>query len=315
MKGSVKQMRAIVTGATGMLGWNLIQYLIQKDFQVLAVVNPASKRKNCIPEHRCVTIWEVDIQKLCQQQLKEKYDYFFHLGWRGTHGEAREDIYLQEENARDALRLVDFAKESGCSVFVGAGSQAEYGMGISDKLNGTMPANPVTAYGIGKYMAGILTGKRCRQLGMRHQWVRILSVYGPGDGEHTMVMSGIRTLLQGGIPLYTNAEQQWDYLYVGDAVKALYLIAEKGIDQKIYCLGSGRSRLLRDYILDIRNAVDPKLEISLGALSYPENQVMYLCADISELCEDTGFQVEVPFSEGIRRTVDWVKGKMKHEED
>lgn len=303
-------MRAIVTGATGMLGWNLIEYLIKKNIEVLAVVNPASQRKGCIPKHKCVTILEADLQQLAEQSLQQSYDYFFHLGWRGTHGELREDMYLQEENAKEALKMVDFAKKAGCHVFVGAGSQAEYGVNICAKLSGEIPARPVTAYGIGKYMAGIMTGKRCRQLGMRHQWVRILSVYGPGDGMHTMVMSGIRQLLMGEVPAYTKAEQQWDYLYVKDAVEALYLIASRGVDQKIYCLGSGQTRLLKDYILDIKDAVDPKAEIMLGALPYPEHQVMYLCADISELYKDTGFQVKTTFSEGIQETVEWMKGKI-----
>lgn len=303
-------MRAIVTGATGMLGWNLIEYLIQKDIEVLAVVNPASIRKDCIPKHKYVTILEMDLQQIAEYTLQQNYDYFFHLGWRGTHGELREDIYLQEANAREALQMVDFAKKAGCSVFVGAGSQAEYGTGIHERLSGTLPARPETAYGIGKYMAGIMTGKRCKQLGIRHQWVRILSVYGPGDGMHTMVMSGIQKLLKGEVPAYTKAEQQWDYLYVKDAVEALYLIADRGIDQKIYCLGSGHPRQLKDYILDIRDAVDSKAEILLGAMPYPENQVMYLCADISELCKDTGFQVKTTFSEGMRKTVEWMKGKI-----
>lgn len=304
-------MRAIVTGATGMLGWNLIEYLIQRDIEVLAVVNPASQRKDCIPKHKYVTILEMDLRKLPEQALQQTYDYFFHLGWKGTNKELRDDMYLQEENVREALQMVDFAKKAGCSVFVGAGSQAEYGTGMVEKLNGTLPARPETAYGIGKYMAGIMTGKRCRQLKMRHQWVRILSVYGPGDGMNTMVMSGIRKLLKGEVSAYTKAEQQWDYLYVKDAVEALYLIAEKGVDQKIYCLGSGCARPLKDYIFDMRDAVDSKAEIEIGALPYPEYPVMYLCADISELCEDTGFQVKTTFSEGIRETAEWMKGKIE----
>ena len=40
---------------------------------------------------------------------------------------------------------------------------------------------------------------------------------------------------------------------------------------------------------------------------YTENQVMHLCADITSLQEDTGFEPETSFEDGIRQTVNWYK--------
>lgn len=308
-------MKAIVTGATGMLGWNLIKYLARRNVEVLAIVNPLSERKECIPKHKNIIMLECDLDNLLSIEIDGDYDYFFHFGWKGTHGEAREDLYLQEQNVREALNAVDLAAKAGCKVFVGAGSQAEYGMHYKEKLNGGLTAKPDTGYGIGKYFAGIVTRKRCEQLKIRHIWARILSIYGPGDGNHTMVMSGIRKMLSGEIPAFTKGEQQWDYLYVEDAVEAIYLMAKKGIDQKIYCLGSGKTRLLEDYILDIRDAIDPSLEIKFGEMPYQERQVMYLCADLTELQKDTGFVVKTEFKEGIQKTVNWIREKVTDEEN
>lgn len=308
-------MRAIVTGATGMLGWNLIEYLIRQKVEVLAVVNPISNRKDCIPNHPYVTIAECDMDSLSALPIDHPYDYFFHLGWKGTHGADRENLYLQEENVRDAMKAVDLAKRAGCEVFVGAGSQAEYGSKHRNKLSGTTPTDPETGYGIGKFAAGFLTRKRCEQLGIRHIWVRILSIYGPGDGAHTMVMSGIDQMLKGRVPCYTKAEQLWDYLYVEDAVEALYRLAQSGKDQKVYCLGSGEVRQLKEYIYDIRDAVCPELEVRIGALPYPDHQVMYLCADVEELKRDTGFTVKTSFRVGIRKTIQWVREKIAYEEN
>ena len=47
--------------------------------------------------------------------------------------------------------------------------------------------------------------------------------------------------------------------------------------------------------------------IELGALPYNENQVMYLCADISALTADTGFVPQIGYGEGISRTINWLK--------
>ena len=147
---------------------------------------------------------------------------------------------------------------------------------------------------------------RCEQLGIKHIWTRILSVYGPFDGEKTMVISSLRKMIKGEESLFTKGEQEWDYLFSEDAAKAMYLIAQKGIGNKIYVIGSGKTRKLMDYINVMDLKVNPAVHPVLGAIPYSDKQVMYLCADISELTEDTGFVPAVDFEEGIEKTVQYV---------
>lgn len=87
----------------------------------------------------------------------------------------------------------------------------------------------------------------------------------------------------------------------------MYLIGEKGKVGEIYCIGSGKVKKLYEYINIIKNQINPKLKIKFGAIPYSKNQVMYLCADISKLEEDTGFKPEISFEEGIKRTIEWYK--------
>ncbi|GCA66476.1 hypothetical protein KGMB01110_09120 [Mediterraneibacter butyricigenes] len=149
----------------------------------------------------------------------------------------------------------------------------------------------------------------CEQYGIRHSWGRIVSTYGPRDNSYTMVMSSIINMLDGKRMQFTKGEQTWDYLYGGDCSRAFYLIGKYGKHGKAYTIGSGQTRQLKDYITTIRDTVAPSLEIGLGEREYYPNQVMHLCADITELKEDTGFEPEVSFEEGIRRTVQWYQGQ------
>ena len=105
----------------------------------------------------------------------------------------------------------------------------------------------------------------------------------------------------------TKGEQQWDYLYAKDAGLALYLLGERGVCGKTYCIGSGQTRLLKDYITVIRDHIDINLPIGIGERPYAEKQVMYLCADITELEKDTGFVPQYNFECGIAETIDWVR--------
>lgn len=293
-------MRAIISGATGAIGTALVRELAAGGNEVLVLVRPDSARKNCIPADPLVTVKECGLEGLAalQNDTDQEFDVFYHLAWAGTSGAGRNDMYLQNSNVRYALDAVAAAKRFGCKCFIGAGSQAEYGR-FEGLLTPETPAFPEMGYGYAKLCAGLMTRDYAHSIGLSHIWVRILSVYGPGDGAQSMVMSTIHTLQNGGIPRFTKGEQLWDYLYSGDAARALRLLGERGQDGKTYVLGSGSARPLRDYITDIRDMVKPGAALGLGEIPYAEKQVMYLCADISELQRDTGWSPEMDFRDGI----------------
>lgn len=304
---------AVITGASGMLGQALIRYLTKLNIRTLAIVRPGSARNEILFPQDCVKVVECDLSDLLclQDMLTDTYDAFFHFGWSGTFGTSRNDFYGQNENVRYTLDAVELAHRLQCKVFLGAGSQAEYGRVGNRKLSGDLPAFPENGYGMAKLCAGQMSRLLCREYGIRHVWTRILSVYGPGDKPHTMVMSGIYAMLRGERPAYTKGEQLWDYLHCDDAARAFYLAAEKGKDGAVYCIGSGNARPLKTYIEEIKNAIDPGIQIQFGAIPYQEKQVMYLCADIDDLKKDTGFLPEITFEEGIKSTVAWCKGELE----
>lgn len=304
--------RVIITGATGSIGTALIQECIREGIEVLVFTRQNSKRNGNIPEHPLVTCMNCALNELAEIQntTGKDYDVFYHFAWEGTTGAARNDMFLQNRNVQYALDAVSAAKRFGCHTFVGAGSQAEYGR-VEGNLRPDTPAFPEMGYGMGKLCAGLMTRSYAHQLGMRHIWMRILSIYGPYDGEQSMVMSTIIRLLHGEVPEFTKGEQMWDYLYSSDAAKAFRLAGEQGVDGKVYVLGSGQAQPLKNYIETIRDVTAPGAELALGAVPYGERQVMYLCADIEELKQDTGYEPDVCFEEGIRRTLKWYQG-MNH---
>ncbi len=311
--------RAIITGPTGAIGMALIEYLTNRNIQVVAVVRKDSGRKQQIQESDHIAIVECVLsemailpQKINAAVRQKKWnpgqteDVFFHLAWEGTSKDARNDMYVQNRNVTYALQAVDAAAELGCGMFIGAGSQAEYGR-CERKLNAQVPAFPENGYGTAKLCAGQMTRIRCAQKGIRHIWTRILSVYGPYDGEKTLVMDSIQTMLKGGRVSCTKGEQMWDYLYAKDAAKMMYLLGSCGASGKTYCLGSGAAKPLRNYIEMIKAAANPNAEIGFGDIAYSAGQVMYLCADIQDLRKDTGYVPDYTFEEGIRETVEWCR--------
>lgn len=303
--------KVLITGPTGAIGIALIQVLIENNIKVTAVCHRSSERISRIPVSENVRVVECNLDEIknLPKMLNERYDIFYHFAWACTVGDSRNNIDAQLKNIQYTIDAVEAANELGCKRFVGAGSQAEYGR-YDGKLNADAPTFPENGYGIAKLCAGKLSKIRCEQLGMEHIWTRILSVYGPYDGENTMIISIIRQLLKGQKPSCTKGEQIWDYIYSKDAATALYLLGEKGKHGKIYCIGSGEELPLASYIREIRNIIDPQITIGFGEVPYSPFQVMHLSADISDLTNDTGFYPQVSFRQGILETIAWVKEQM-----
>ncbi len=296
--------RAIITGATGAIGMALIKQLVAKEIEVLVFCRGDSKRRDRLPDQPLVTVADFSLAQLSttENTTGKTYDVFYHFAWDGTVGSARNDMYLQNQNVKYALDAVGAASRFGCHTFVGAGSQAEYGR-VEGKLSAMTPTSPENGYGMGKLVAGLMTREYAHQLGMKHIWTRILSVYGPYDGDGSMVMATINKLKTGQIPQFTKGEQMWDYLYSEDAASAFHLLGERGIDGKTYVIGNGEARPLAEYIFDIRDVVAPGAKITMGAIPYSEKQVMHLQADIEELTSDVGWKPAMPFKAGIEKVV------------
>lgn len=299
--------RTIVTGATGAVGSAVVRRAIAKGKDVTCIVHQGSKRLGNLPQSEKVHIVECDLHDYRTLSLDGQYDAFIHLSWKKTFGASRDDAEVQTRNIQYTLDAVQLAHRCGCSVFVGAGSQAEYGVQSVD-LTPDLPVKPESGYGIAKYAAGKLSAMLCKSLGMRQCWARILSVYGPNDGDNSLISYLIREFKAGNSPQLTKCEQMWDYLYADDAADAILAIAEKGVDGKAYPLGSGNGRRLLEYVDDIRMVINPAVEPQFGVNEYYPHQPMHLVADIRELMEDTGWKPNIiEFKEGIKRIIQWNK--------
>lgn len=303
--------RVVITGPTGAIGVALINELIHRNIEIYAVCRPESKRIINIPQDSHVKIVNCDLNQLekLSEKIKENCDVFYHFGWDGTFGDSRNNIHGQLKNIQYTLDAVETANKLGCRKFIGAGSQAEYGR-VEGRIKPSTPTFPENGYGIAKLCAGQMSRILCEQKQMEHIWTRILSIYGPFDGKNTMIMSVIGKLLNGEKPELTRGEQQWDYLYAKDAGYAMYLLGEKGISGKTYCIGSGKTLPLAQYVRQLRDHISTELPLGFGEIEYAPKQVMNLCADISELTADTGFRPRYSFEEGIKETIDWYKEMM-----
>ncbi len=309
--------KAIITGATSGIGLALTSFLLKNQYEVISIVRPNSARnqliKSVCPQSYLL---ECSLDKL--DDLPEKIkgvgttgipEEFYHIGWSSEFDNPRYNLIGQRKNivyTENALRV---ASLMGCKKFIGIGSQAECGL-INLPISSTTPDNPITAYA----MAKCETYSRCSELskeyGINFYWPRLLSEYGPYDNG-TLLMLCIDACLQRTKLYMTGAEQIWDYVYVDDVARALFLIMQKGTPLKKYTIASGVGRPLKEYIKIVSEVFDyPKLMTGIGIRPYSINEVMYLVGDVTELNDDTGMTFDSNFRmhiELIRETLSYMR--------
>ncbi|MBR1732055.1 MAG: NAD(P)-dependent oxidoreductase [Ruminococcus sp.] len=301
---------AVITGATSMIGSAIVDACLSNDIKTIyAVVREGTVKLSHIPDDDRIKLiyCNADDYASLPEKINEKCDVFYHIAWSLTGAARNKNSDEQARNINFVLEALEAAHNLGCELFVGAGSQAEYGVLDLKKISPDSPNNPVQAYGIAKYAAGKLALQKAEALGINCAWVRIFSIYGKWEKPNTLIQTTIKALKNNETPDFTEGIQLWDFLYSEDAGKAFYQIGEKVRKNAVYCLGSGEARKLREYIEILRDAVNPDAKLNFGAIPYGDKPVLNICADITTLTEDTGWKPETDFKDGINKTLSFVE--------
>lgn len=285
--------KAVVTGAAGFVGCNLVECLLEHGCYVYAVVRPGSAHNSRLLESERLKLVYADMSEFGQltEKIDDTADVFFHIAWGGN----RYNFAEQWQNVEATLESLRSAKALGCKCFVATGSQAEYGPQTDLITEETLP-HPIDAYGSAKLATCIMSRQLALDLDIEWIWGRIFSVYGKYEPRGRMLPDLIGSLLKGESFSLSAATQYWDYLYSSDCAEALVALAERGKTGEIYNIANGEYRPLKEFTEAIRRIVAPSKFLSYGK----EADVVYSLQVTGEKLKcDTGWRPIVAFEDGI----------------
>lgn len=294
---------AIITGATSFIGVHLINELLINDYYVTAVVRPNSHNINRLPTNKRITVIELDTNdiKLLPNKVKDaQYEVFYHLSWDGVRATYRDDILLQLNNYNNSIKAMQTANILKCNVFVGSGSQAEYGKCLGKITEEYIP-NPLTEYGKAKLNTYEKLKSISENMNIKFIWTRLFSVYGIYDHEKTLVMSALKKLLNNEDLELTECNQRWDYIQVEDVARAMYLLGTSDCESGIYNIASGNSKQLKEFVIDIKRITNSKSQLKFGAINYGSEGVISLEPAIDKLKRNIDWSCKVSFDDGITK--------------
>ncbi|MGN0632895.1 MAG: NAD-dependent epimerase/dehydratase family protein [Oscillospiraceae bacterium] len=299
----------IVTGANGFIGKMLVNALLEKGFRVVAL----DICFDSLPENDervvCINVRDKDIPSLAKDIPQAQYSCFFHLAWVGTSGEARADYDIQLQNVKNTCDYVKLCADIGCKRVVYASSINEmetYEYLQSDDIE---PSGGYI-YGTGKLAAHLMGETVARLCGIDFIPVIITNIYGVGERSARMIYTSIKKLVNKEHCSFTAGYQTYDFIYITDAVNSIIAAAQKGKAFNRYYIGSGEPKPLRDFLLEMRDIVDPTAEIGLGDIPFKGADISYEQFDLKKLERDTGYHNRVSFSDGIRMTAEYIRGEM-----
>lgn len=299
--------KVIITGADGFIGSNTVNYFLKQGIEVLAL-DMKKEALNLIPQTNLLYMQcdIADTNKLLQELQGEQYDIFIHLAWAGSSGDARMDYKLQMKNALDTVECLKVAKKLGCRRFVCAGSIMEYEVEAAVHSQGTRPSMAYI-YGMGKHIAHSLCKAVAAEMDIDLVWPMITNAYGVGELSPRFVNTTLRKIIHKEPLQFTAATQNYDFVYVTDVAKALFLIAKNGKPFCEYMIGSGNARPLKEFILEMQQALAPEIELLFGDIPFSGTNIPLSVFDASRTWIDCGFRAEIGFAEGTKMTMEWLR--------
>lgn len=303
--------RVIITAANSFIGRRITKVLSENGYYVYAVVRNSfsdcgmfDNMENC-QLIRC----DMDEYASLEKRIAATCDVGIAMAWDGTRGTDRSDKSKQENNFKNSADAIDSFIALGCGKIVTAGSQAEYGpWSTKRKVTEEDICRPNTAYGASKLKLFEYAKRRCAENRIVLIEPRYFSLYGEDDYAGTMIISIIRKMLKHTPCELTECMQLWDFLYIDDAVDALYRLLLSETAEGIYNIGSGVSRPLREYIEEMRRITGSRSKLRYGAIPYPVTGMVNTNPAIDKLLHTIDWEPATNFEEGIYKVLRYQRG-------
>lgn len=304
--------RAVVTGATGFIGKFLVRELLENDYEVFAIVKDKKKLEPfwgyIYEKNLRLHIIELNLENIkeLEKYITKECQVFYHLAWEGMVGEELLDCRIQLKNVEYMLSTIEVASGIGCKRYVGSGSGSQFELFAQNGRKAVGDKHKYFKYA--KQVCQDVGEEFSYDRGMDFFWPISINPYGPTETKPRLINTVIDNLLKGESQKLSTGNQLYDFLYIEDEVRALRLIGERGIPNHQYILSSGNAKQLKEYIIELRDLVNPEGKLLFGEMKFNGVYLPEQCFDNGVLVKDTGFVPKISFEEGIKRTVDYIKG-------
>jgi nucleoside-diphosphate-sugar epimerase len=305
-------MRYLVTGGAGFIGSNMVDELVRRGHDVVVLDDlSAGKEENLARVRQKIDLHIGSIVDLATVQSACKgADYVIHLAARTSVPRSVKDpLETNRVNIDGTLNVLVAARDAKVRRFVYAASSSAYGETPTLPKTETMQPEPISPYGVTKYVGELYAQVFGRVYGLENASVRYFNVFGPRQ-DPTSQYSGVLArfmlaLLQGEQPIvYGDGEQSRDFTYIDNVVDETLRACETvGASGMVFNGGTGVRITLNQVLKTIEKITGKTVN---AKYDLPRNgDIRDSRADISLARKVLGYEPRVVFEEGLRRTWEW----------
>lgn len=301
--------KVLVTGAGGFVGANLIRKLLARKDEVHILHRPESvlwrlkEIKNQLKSHNAELSDNAAMLKLVKNIRPE---HVYHLAQYGCNPGENDPAIVRKVIIEGAGALFDACSQvSSVKAVINMGSALEYGnRRVSMKED--MLIKPATPYGCAKAWSTHYGQDLSRQNKTPITTLRPFFIFGPWQPKTRFMPAVILACLRGQTPQISNLETVRDFIFVDEVVRALILVADKGLVGAVINIGAGRQMTLKDAAEIIIKNTGAKVNLSIGieGRAFEKTGDMWQ-ADISLAKKLLNWQPEISQKDGIIKTIKW----------
>jgi nucleoside-diphosphate-sugar epimerase len=308
----------LVTGIGGFIGSSLARALLAQGDQVRGIDNFATgKRENIAEILDRIDFREADLLDLdAMHKACAGVDFILHqAAIPSVPKSVRDPLGSNRANVDGTLNLLVAARDAKVRRVVYAASSSAYGDTPTLPKQEAMKPDPISPYAVAKLASEQYMISFYRCYGLETVALRYFNVFGPRQDPSSpysgVLAKFITLMLRGEQPaIFGDGEQSRDFTYIDNAVHANLLAckadAAKAAGQ-VFNIATGRRTTLNETCKLLQGLTGYSGEPKYGPPR--EGDIKHSLADISKAEAALGYKPKVDFEEGLRRTVEWYRGK------
>jgi dTDP-glucose 4,6-dehydratase len=213
-----------------------------------------------------------------------------------------------ETNVLGTQILLDIARHKRARRFLHISTDEVGGsMNPGQWFTEEMPLNPSSPYAASKTAAEHMVRAAAHTFGMDAIITRTSNNYGPYQFPEKLLPLAISNAMEGApIPVYGDGLQERDWIHVADNSRALQIVLAKGKAGETYHIG-GKSPLRNLDVLKLLLELTGQPETLLKHVTDRLGHDRRYAVDCSKIGRELGWVPEIPFKEGLRKTIDWYR--------
>jgi nucleoside-diphosphate-sugar epimerase len=307
-------MRYLVTGGAGFIGSNIVDELVKRNQEVVVLDDlSAGKEANLAAVRDKINLHIGTITDLAAVQSACKgAQYVIHLAARtSVPRSVLNPLESNHVNIDGTLNVLVAARDAQVRRFVFAASSSAYGETPTLPKVETMPAQPISPYGVTKYVGELYAHVFGRVYGLENACIRYFNVFGPRQdprSQYSGVLSRFMlAVIEGHSPvIYGDGEQSRDFTFVDNIVdETLRACEAPGASGLVFNGGTG-ARITLNQVLKVLERITG--ETIQAKHDSPRNgDIRDSQADVSLARKILDYEPRVLFEEGLKRTWDWYK--------